>query len=390
MKSKTIRDLTIICIAAFLLALLAGVGAFVYFDNATQDTRKIDEKEDKETHYSTNEQGEQNVIEVEQVEGAYNILVLGYDNTMKKTDKNTGLTDVIMLVNIDLNKKSLTITQFPRDTYVSEDVPVHKINATYETYYLKEVANGTSDHDARLKATKQFADTLEKALGINIKYYAVMNLEGFGNIVDLLGGVEVDVPADLVYTDTAQDLYINLRKGVQLLDGDKAIQFVRYRSGYALADLGRGNAQKIFLASLLKKIKESNITTLMSVAAEAISNTSTNLTIEDLGFFARGVIGEIELSNMKMFTAPGEAYPPNIGTSYILQRNAIFDIIFNNYNTWGLTRSALESSFDPNHYFLDISQSDHTDIYYSTGEPAINYAYDAQKIIDESIHIPMT
>ena len=380
MKSKTMKNLTIICVAAFLLALIACVGLVIYLVTSKPENNDI---EDKNTISSLN-------VEVEQIDGSYNFLVLGYDNTMKSIDQNVGLTDVIVLVNIDLNNKSLTITQFPRDTYVSSDVPVHKINATYETYYLKEVKNGISDSEARLKATKMFADDLEKALGINIKYYAVMNLDGFGKIVDEIGGVEVDVQADLVYTDEAQDLYINLRKGPQVLDGDKAIQFVRYRSGYALADLGRGNAQKIFLASLLKKIKGSSISTLSGVAEQVISYTSTNITVEDLVYFARSVIGDIELSNMKLYTVPGDAYPPNIGTSYIIQRNELLNIVFEHYNTWGLTRTAFESDFDKNHYFVDESQADFTAIYNSTGKPAFDFKYDAQTIIDESIYIPMT
>ena len=386
MKNKTKRNLTIICISAFLMAILFTCALAGYvMTSKPQITQK-----DVVTYVETNEKGEKNVVEVEQIEGSYNFLVLGYDNVMLSTGQNkyTGLTDVIMLVNLDLNKKEMTITQFPRDTYVSNDVPLHKINATFETYYFNEVSKGASEDEARINALEQFAETLESALGINIKFHAVMNLEGFGNIVDKLGGVEVNVPSELVYTDEAQNLYINLKPGLQTLNGDQAIQFVRYRKGYLQADIGRGNAQKIFLASLLKKVKESNISTLTSIAGDILANTSTNVTVEDLIYFAKGVIGEIDLSAVKMYTAPGNV--PAQSMAYVLQRDRLMDIIVEHYNTTGVDDAMLRNNFDKDLYFTDSSDPSYSAAYYATGDPLINYEFDAQKIIDESIDIPMT
>ena len=387
MNSKTKRNLTIICVAAFLLAVVAVSAAVVY---SVTSKPKINKEKDVVTYIETNEQGETSVVEVEQIEGSYNFLVLGYDNSLMSIGQNNsaGLTDVIMLVNLDLNKKEMTITQFPRDTFINNnEVPLHKINATYETYYYQEINNGKNDEEARLLATERFADTLEDAFGINIKFFAIMSLEGFGNIVDKLGGVEVNVPSELVYTDEAQNLYINLKPGLQTLDGDKAIQFVRYRKGYVQADIGRGNAQKIFMASLLKKVKESDISTLTDIAIDVLGNTSTNLTAEDLIYFAKGVIGEIDLANMKMYTAPGNA--PGLGTSYIIQKDRMMNIIAEHYNTTEIDEVILRNNFDKNLYFVDSSDPSFTEIYYNTGDPIINYEFDAQKIIDESIDIPM-
>ena len=387
MNSKLKRNLTIICVGAFLLAVVAVFAAVVYSMTAKP---KITKK-DVVTYIETDAKGETSVVEVEQIEGSYNFLVLGYDNSLMSIGQNNsaGLTDVIMLVNLDLNKKELTVTQFPRDTYINNDVvPLHKINATYETYYYQEINKGKNDEEARLIATERFADDLEAAFGINIKYHAIMSLEGFGNIVDKLGGVEVNVPSELVYTDEAQNLYINLKPGLQTLDGDKAIQFVRYRKGYVQADIGRGNAQKIFMASLLKKIKESNISTLTSVAMDVLGYTSTNVTAEDLIYFAKGIIGEVDLSNMIMYTAPGNA--PGLGTSYIIQRDRMMNIITKHYNTTGIAESILVNNFDKDLYFVNSADPTFTEIYYNTGDPIINYEFDAQKIIDESIDIPMT
>ena len=387
MNSNLKRNLTIVCVGAFLLAVIAVFAAVVY----SMTSKPKNTKKDVVTYIETNEKGETSVVEVEQIEGSYNFLVLGYDNSLMSIGQNNsaGLTDVIMLVNLDLNKKALTITQFPRDTFIRDDfVPLHKINAAYETYYYQEINKGKSDEEARLRATELFSDALEEALGINIKYYAIMSLEGFGKIVDKLGGVEVNVPHELVYTDEAQNLYINLKPGLQTLDGDKAIQFVRYRKGYVQADIGRGNAQKIFMASLLKKVKESNISTLTGVAMDILGYTSTNITAEDLIYFAKGVIGEINLSNMKMFTAPGNG--PGLGTSYIIQKDRMMDIIYSHYNTTGIAETIFKNNFDKDLYFVDSTDPTFAEVYYNTGDPIINYEFDAQKIIDDSIDIPMT
>ena len=79
------------------------------------------------------------------------------------------------------------------------------------------------------------------------------------------------------YTDKYQNPYIDSKKGEQWLDGEKAMQFVRYRSGYVNADVGRTNALKIFMSALLKQVKENmNVSTLSKCATEILSNMSLN------------------------------------------------------------------------------------------------------------------
>ena len=81
-----------------------------------------------------------------------------------------------------------------------------------------------------------------------------MKPDGFRNVIDALGGVWIDVPQDMKHNDDTpgMELHINLKKGYQLLDGDKAEQFCRFR-GYPTADLGRIEAQQTFLKELFKQ-----------------------------------------------------------------------------------------------------------------------------------------
>ena len=121
-----------------------------------------------------------------------------------------------------------------------------------------------------------------------------MNLDGFVNIVDALGGVEMNVPYRLYYPDPAQNLYIDLYPGYQTLTGAEAEQFVRFRHGYLQADIGRQNAQKMFMSAFIQKAKSSlnisNVGTLTTVATEIIDNLTTDITVSDFVYFAKEML----------------------------------------------------------------------------------------------------
>lgn len=382
MTPKVFRNIVIICVAAFLLAGLS----IAFGANYLMTYKPSNTPDDRQTFVITDENGDTKIVNSEQIEGSYNFLILGHD-------KAALLTDVIMLVNYNVNNKSVTITQFPRDTYISLDVPIHKLNATFSTYYGQAVRDGQDEEKARLTALKKFADVFEDAFGINIYKSAIMNLEGFVNIVDALGGVEVNVPADMQYEDSSQGLVIDLRKGTQRLNGRQAEGLVRYRKTWVQADIGRENAQKIFLAALMKELKNSiditNIGKMTDIATALIENLTTDLTVSDLVYFAKPFLSSVDLSNVKMYTAPCNLATSESGYSYIvLQKDRLMDVITENYNTTNVSSSILRQNFDKDVYFNDIHSSELSKWYNNTGEPTIGYEFDAQKIIDESIDIP--
>ena len=79
----------------------------------------------------------------------------------------------------------------------------------------------------------------------------LVNLEAFRETVDLVGGVEFDVPQDMYYQDPTQNLHIDLKAGKQLLDGEKAMELVRFRKGYASQDIQRTKVQQEFLNDMI-------------------------------------------------------------------------------------------------------------------------------------------
>lgn len=162
-------------------------------------------------------------------EDRVNILFLG---------TNQGLSDTIMLFSLDLQNDRVDEISIPRDTYYPRagySGASYKINSVYSTEGWAGIGKAVSDILG----------------GIPIHYYAVLDGEGVKKIVDAMGGVEMNVPIDMDYEDPDQNLYIHLQAGPQRLNGDQAMQYLRFRSGYANADLGRMSAQQEFLKAVV-------------------------------------------------------------------------------------------------------------------------------------------
>lgn len=316
-------------------------------------------------------------------DGIYNILVVGHDRA-------ASLADVIMLVNCDTANGDVTVMQIPRDTCV-ENFTTNKINAAFSTYYnaaLKEYRNDDSVDPYKI-AAEDFASLLEQNLCIQIHHTAVLNLDGLVNIVDALGGVELYVPQTMVYSDPEQDLYINIQEGYQTLNGAQAECFVRYRSGYVQADLGRVNAQKIFLTALLQKVKSSftitNTGTLTKVAEEVFKNLHTDLKVSDILFYAKFLL-QVDLENVNMLTIPGNAAYDSRGHSYyVINRVATLATINQYYNIYDteITDGIFDRStiFCLDDYLLEP-------YYYADAETTLDGTYNAQDVNDNSIYIP--
>ncbi len=248
---------------------------------------------------------------------SYNILVLGQDRAAM-------LTDVMMIVNVDSDAHSITVMQIPRDTYIANhnglNIATNKINALFTTYYYKHYRSGKSQEEAYKTALTSVADDFEKALAVDIDFSAIMDLDGFRGIVDALGGVEINVSRPMYYNDPELGLYINIPAGYQTLNGAQAEGFVRFRYGYITADFGRQNAQKQFMAALMKKVKNSlslsNVKQLTAIADQIITYVDTDMSAADLLYFGQEIL-KCDLEDMTMFTMPG-----NLGNNYYVMNRA--------------------------------------------------------------------
>ena len=135
--------------------------------------------------------------------------------------KSENLTDTIMLASYDPKTQEAALLSIPRDTFVgtseSNASPSDKINAIYNMYTNKQ------------KGLEKLLEKVRKLTDIDVRYYVMVDTKALRALVDEIGGVTFDVPIDMKYDDNRQNLHINLKAGVQKLNGDKAEQVVRFR-----------------------------------------------------------------------------------------------------------------------------------------------------------------
>ena len=221
-----------------------------------------------------------------QKDGIYTFVCCGIDIDEYRAD-------TIMLVTLDRNNKTVNVLHILRDTFVRANNKNNKINS----FYARKKSDG-------------IRQVIYNKMGIYPNYYVTLNFKAFRSIVDIIGGVEIDVPFDMRYSDPTQGLNINLKKGLQLLDGDKAEQFVRYRkgSGGDGSDESRQKRQEQFLTVFMQKCIDTcknDSAKLFDIVTQMIEHMNTNLSISELAEFAH--IGmEIGVENVKFHTLPGD------------------------------------------------------------------------------------
>ncbi len=279
--------------------------------------------------------------------GHYNFLCLG-------RDRASLCTDVILLCAYNTNAQTLCCVQLPRDTYFRSGTAT-QLNALFAT----ECAKGKSEKEA-LRAT---ADAISHALAIPIDYTALLYLDDFSALIDRLGGVEVDIPFAMHYEDPSQNLSIHLEKGKQRLNGAQSEQFVRFRksnqgsSSYTMGDLGRLQAQKLFLASLLQEVKQKSPAKLLSLLPSALECITCDCSVADAAYFLKHALS-LELQKVTFQTLPGQT----VANRYVLSRP---DTLALCKESFGLT--AKDSAFDPDLAFCDPDKIELKNRYYSHG-----------------------
>ena len=306
----------------------------------------------------------------------FNFLLLGLD-------KVSGSTDVVMLFNFDTESGRATLLQIPRDTYIKVDGTGGKINTVFARLRNRAVKNGASDPVKT--ALEQYKAALQNSLNIKIDYYAMIDLSGFRNIVDHIGGVTVTLPYDLDYEDPDQDLYIHLNAGTQKLNGTQAEGFVRFRYAYALADIGRVDAQKIFMSAFIRQFRE-NLTaaTAPAVITDLFQYVTTSLELSECIYFAKQSFG-IDMSNIRMMTLDGDGYRG--GVYYIMCRETALNVMNTYFNVF--ETPIPDRLFDIDLIFAESENSEMLNYYRSPGKTVDEITKTAEDINNNGIYIPL-
>ncbi len=203
-------------------------------------------------------------------DGVINVLLIGNDSRLAGDD---GRSDAMILVSISDKTKTITMTSFLRDMYV--EIPGHdgnRLNAAY--------AYGGAE---------LLMETIEANFGIPIHRYALVNFQAFANLVDAVGGIDLELTNDEVNWINAYLMEYNQLEGKDLatdfldpslsgnlhLNGPQALAFTRNR--YIGTDFGRTERQRKVLSAVIKKLPGAVATNGGELADGLFPNLTTNL-----------------------------------------------------------------------------------------------------------------
>lgn len=214
------------------------------------------------------------------------LTILGLDTRSETGSMNT---DVMMVAAFNPQTKTATVVSIPRDSDLNvEGYKQHKANGYYAAFH----SYGRKEKDLEGDQVKEYArdetrEMLSKFFDIPIDYTAVLDFQGFVDVVDALGGVRVTVDKDMRYVDTVDDTDIDLKKGEQVLDGEQALGFVRYRKsnpgrGYTQtapsSDFERNERQSQVLGAIADRMKSfSSITKVDNILNAVGDNMRTDI-----------------------------------------------------------------------------------------------------------------
>lgn len=236
------------------------------------------------------------------------------------TDNGGKLTDTIIIATYDPKNQKASLLSIPRDTFVGKNPQTgtgsDKINALYQ------------------KGPEKTLEKVNEITGLDIKYYMVIDNQALIKLVDVIGGVEFYVPIDMKYDDPTQDLHIDLKEGLQTLDGDKAEQLLRYRHGnldkktgkylgtypeeYGGDDYGRMRTQREFMIETAKQtLQAKNILKVKEIVDIAYEYVETNLSVSVIKDYVPYAVN-VDVSNIQSAVLPGASYGPSTTPSYPL------------------------------------------------------------------------
>ena len=240
------------------------------------------------------------------------------------TDNGGKLTDTIMVASYNPQTQSASLLSIPRDTFVgkreSTASAYDKINALYQ------------------KSPERTLEAVNSITGLEIKYYVVIDNQALIKLVDLIGGVEFEVPIDMDYDDTSQNLHIHLDKGLQTINGEKAEQLLRFRknnngtsypSSYGDNDIGRMKTQRNFIVATIKQtLQPENILKIKGIIDIAYEYVETNLDLSIIKDYVPYAVN-INPDNIKSASLPGA--PKSMGPSnlsfYKLDKEATEELL---------------------------------------------------------------
>ncbi|GIP23708.1 hypothetical protein J22TS3_39830 [Paenibacillus sp. J22TS3] len=265
MTKKTKRTIIWSAAAVFIIILSIAAWYFIAIYNQVNNFHKVGENSPFHQIAPT----ETKVNSPPKWEGTerVNILMMGVDaRGLKKGE--IPRSDTMLVASIDPVQKKGYLFSIMRDTYV--DIAGQKKQDRINT--------------AITHGPESAMQTASDLLGIPIQYYVYTDFQGFIALVDAVGGVDFNVEKDMHYVSAADkhEYDIDLKKGMQHLDGKTALQYVRFRHD-AMSDFTRTERQRNFLKAVAEKMKTTtSIMNLPGILEKINPYIDTNMTVNDM------------------------------------------------------------------------------------------------------------
>lgn len=300
-----------------LVAIMVFTGTYVFFTNYLDVLDASNFREDIDGV----ELGEGNVIE-QLVANELLFLFAGVDALQ---DPESGVrTDTLILMKVDTNTGKIAMVSIPRDTQVLVDGNWDKIN-----------------HAHAYGGMTMTLKTIRDWLGIDLDYYVKLDFAAVEEIVDAMGGVYVDIPFEIYHPSHN----IDLKPGRQLINGNEAIYYARYRKQYEDGDIGRIGAQQQLLVEIIKQaLSVSNIPKLGSFVKTYINRVDTNIPMGKI-LEMIPMAGSINTESIETYLIPGEAgYEYDISYYFYHEEptKALVDKLFLDYKLYDLDPTTYE------------------------------------------------
>ncbi|MDE6005057.1 MAG: LCP family protein [Oscillospiraceae bacterium] len=250
------------------------------------------------------------------IEGQFTILFLGFDSE----DNGSGsLHDVNYLIQFNLLTASMNILQIPRDTYMPNytNSPTGKFNSIY-THGNKEKSN-----------IQRVVDCVQENFGVPVDAYITTTCDNVAEIVDIVGGVPINMPYPVVFEADKV-----IPDGEQVLNGEESEWFLRFRYGYQNGDIGRVQAQRIFMAAAMKKAISMNTVQIFSAVNKVYKQEliATDLSMEDISRIA-DLAGTIDMQNVNIFMLPGESAMAGDQSIWSVHKSATLEVLNEHFRT---------------------------------------------------------
>ncbi len=223
------------------------------------------------------------------------------------------LTDFMMVGSYDRETGEIDFINLPRDTKgkIGEE---QRAQVKEEGIYVPSSFKLNELHSYTKKLGMEFlTDFVEHYLGVEIQYYILIDLNVLHDLVDAMGGVYFDVPQRMYYTDSIQNLKIDLQPGYQLLNADQAEQLLRYRKGYATQDIKRISVQQDFMKAIIEQLLslDTFLDNPLDFVTVVFKNVETNATPMDISKYVQE-IPKISPNNVEFHTPKIVAWDPYI------------------------------------------------------------------------------